>query len=291
MATIDLGRIKQVWRGTYAGGTAYVPDDVVSYADGAVTSSYICVANTTGNAPSSGGTLHASWAYMAKGQASSPTTTRGDIIYRGASADARLAKGTQGYVLKQGANDPEWAEAAGGGVLQIKRYHYTGEQTISHQNSWGATNIAVAITPTKNDSHFWITAYISAGHSNHDANGVFNIHDSALGSDKTSTSQQCFTNPNNSSGDTNEGYMTAAHSFGSNSSADDFYVSQSFVGGMYNPAANSSSARTFTVVMMGHNNGQNMYINGTAGGGGDHAHAVQASSYIEVWEIANAIYS
>ena len=123
MATIDLGRIKQVWRGTYAGGTAYVPDDVVSYADGAVTSSYICVANTTGNAPSSGGTLHASWAYMAKGQASSPTTTRGDIIYRGASAHARLAKGTQGYVLKQGANDPEWAEAAGGGVLLIKRYH------------------------------------------------------------------------------------------------------------------------------------------------------------------------
>ena len=84
--------------------------------------------------------------------------------------------------------------------------------------------------------------------------------------------------------------MSAAHSFGSNSSADDFYVSQSFVGGMYNPAANSSSARTFTVVMMGHNNNQNMYINGTAGGG-DHAHAMQASSYIEVWEIANAIYS
>ena len=31
MATIDLGKIKFNWRGTYAGGTAYVPDDVVYY--------------------------------------------------------------------------------------------------------------------------------------------------------------------------------------------------------------------------------------------------------------------
>ena len=54
MATIDLGKIKFNWRGTYAGGTAYVPDDVVYYVDGSVGSSYMCVANTTGNAPSSG---------------------------------------------------------------------------------------------------------------------------------------------------------------------------------------------------------------------------------------------
>ncbi len=36
-------------------------------------------------------------------------TTRGDIIFRNATVPARLAKGTSGYVLKQGANDPEWA--------------------------------------------------------------------------------------------------------------------------------------------------------------------------------------
>lgn len=112
MATIDLGRIKQVWRGTYAAGTAYVPDDVVSYADGSVTSSYICTAASTGNAPSTGGTLHASWAYMAKGQATSPTTTRGDLIYRDASADARLPKGTTGHYLRQGTNDPYWDAVA-----------------------------------------------------------------------------------------------------------------------------------------------------------------------------------
>jgi len=67
MATIDLGKIKLVWRGTYNNSTAYTVDDVVEYTDSGITSTYICVANSTGNAPSSSGTAHASWNYMAKG--------------------------------------------------------------------------------------------------------------------------------------------------------------------------------------------------------------------------------
>ena len=69
MATIDLGKIKFVFRGTYAGGTAYTPDDVVTFTDSGILSSYICTANTTGNNPSSSGTAHGSWAYLAKGTA------------------------------------------------------------------------------------------------------------------------------------------------------------------------------------------------------------------------------
>ena len=116
MATIDLGKIKLKWRGTYAGGTAYVPDDVVEYTDGSVTSSYICVTASTGNAPSSGGSAHSSWNYMAKGQATSPTTTQGDVIVRGASADGRLAIGSAGQVLKvnSGANGLEYGTGFAG---------------------------------------------------------------------------------------------------------------------------------------------------------------------------------
>jgi len=112
MATTSIGKIKLKFQGTYAGGTVYVPDDVVEYTDGSITSTYICVAESTGNAPSSGGTAHGSWEYMAKGQAPSPTTTRGDIIFRGASADQRLAAGTSGYFLKTlgSSADPVWAE-------------------------------------------------------------------------------------------------------------------------------------------------------------------------------------
>tara|TARA_R100000458_G_C8259853_1_gene235451 strand:- start:859 stop:1698 length:840 start_codon:yes stop_codon:yes gene_type:complete len=153
MATIDLGKIKLTWKGTYAGGTAYVPDDVVEYTDTGVTSSYICTANSTGNAPSSGGTAHGSWAYMVKGY-STPTTTRGDIIYRGASADARLAKGTQGHVLTMGANDPAWAAAAGGGkVLQVKQNYSNNEwqnATGTTPTNWSALN--TSITPTSASS-------------------------------------------------------------------------------------------------------------------------------------------
>tara|TARA_B100000287_G_scaffold203081_1_gene191741 strand:+ start:482 stop:1294 length:813 start_codon:yes stop_codon:yes gene_type:complete len=67
MATIQLGKIKQVWRGTYNNSTAYTVDDLVAYTDNNITSTYICVANSTGNAPSTGGTAHASWNYVAKG--------------------------------------------------------------------------------------------------------------------------------------------------------------------------------------------------------------------------------
>ncbi len=67
MATIDLGKIKLVWRGTYNNSTAYTVDDIVEFTDSGITSTYICVANSTGNNPSSGGTAHASWNYMAKG--------------------------------------------------------------------------------------------------------------------------------------------------------------------------------------------------------------------------------
>ena len=39
---------------------------------------------------------------------------RGDILYHGATDYARLAKGTASQVLTMGANDPAWADAAGG---------------------------------------------------------------------------------------------------------------------------------------------------------------------------------
>ena len=73
MATIDLGKIKFVNRGTYNNSTAYTVDDVVTYTDGNVLSSYICVVNSTGNAPSSGGSAHSSWNYLAKGSAGGKT--------------------------------------------------------------------------------------------------------------------------------------------------------------------------------------------------------------------------
>ena len=123
MATVNLGKIKLKWRGTWSSGGSYTTDDVVEYTDGSVTSSYIAVAASSNQAPSTGGSENSSyWNYLAKGQASSPTTTRGDIIFRGASADQRLAAGTSGYFLKTlgSSADPVWAEVSTSGrILSI----------------------------------------------------------------------------------------------------------------------------------------------------------------------------
>ena len=157
MATIDLGKIKQVWRGTYNASFNYVPDDVVYYMDGSVGSSYICIANTTGNAPSSGGSLHASWNYLAKGQATSPTTTQGDLIVRGASADQRLAIGSAGQALKvnSSGNGLEYGSAAV--IKKIHSFEFatrTSGSGSANNNQFTWTNAFTPLDPVNNS--FWI---------------------------------------------------------------------------------------------------------------------------------------
>lgn len=55
----------------------------------------------------------------------SPVTTRGDLIYRDASNNVRLPKGTQGQYLQIGANDPLWA-AAGTAIVTFAQGQATG---------------------------------------------------------------------------------------------------------------------------------------------------------------------
>ena len=120
MATVNLGKIKLKWRGTWSSGGTYAIDDVVEYADGSVTSSYIAVAASSNQAPSASGVENSSyWNFVSKGQATTPTTTRGDLIFRGASADQRLPAGTSGYFLKTlgSSADPVWAEVSTSGKV------------------------------------------------------------------------------------------------------------------------------------------------------------------------------
>jgi len=127
MATIDIGKIKQVWRGTYASGTPYTPDDVVEYTDSGILSSYICIANTQGNAPSSSGTAHASWNYLAKGGAAGAdgtdvgaTLANKEIAFKtNAGAVDGIPIGTAGQFLKvnSGATGYEYGAVSSDYVL------------------------------------------------------------------------------------------------------------------------------------------------------------------------------
>jgi len=116
MATLNLGRIKPVFQGAYNNSTAYVVDDIVTFGN----ETFICILASTGNATSNA----TYWTKLAaKGtdgtDVGTTLTTQGDILYRDGSGLQRLAKGTAGYVLKQGANDPEWGEAPSGDCVKI----------------------------------------------------------------------------------------------------------------------------------------------------------------------------
>jgi len=110
MATLNLGRIKPVFRGAYAGGTAYVVDDIVTSGN----ETFICILASTGNATSNA----TYWTKLAaKGtdgtngtDVGTVITTEGDILYRDGSGLQRLAKPASDMYLKNtSAGTPSWA--------------------------------------------------------------------------------------------------------------------------------------------------------------------------------------
>ena len=142
MATIDLGKIKQVWRGTYNNGTAYVVDDLVAYTDSGITSTYICVANSTGNAPSSSGTAHASWNYVAKGVVD-PIPSQ---------------SGNSGKVLKTDGSSVSWGTDVGGKLLNIYSTHPTTSTNTTSSAFVDATDFTLTVTASASTSKFLVMA-------------------------------------------------------------------------------------------------------------------------------------
>ena len=110
MATVNLGSIKFKWKGTYAGGTAYTIDDVVSYNG----SSYICIQASTGNLPTNATYFEQMSSAGTNGtdgtDLGTTLTTQGDIVYRDASGLARLPAGSANQVLQSGGTgaNPSW---------------------------------------------------------------------------------------------------------------------------------------------------------------------------------------
>ena len=154
MATIDLGKIKQVFRGTYNNATAYVPDDLVVFTDTNITSTYICTTASTGNNPSSGGTAHANWAYVAKGVAD-PIPSQ---------------SGNAGKFLKTNGSALSFDQA--GGLLQVVVNEKSGVTSISGQNNSGTfddvTGYNISITPTAASSK--ILVQYTIGKYSHNGN-------------------------------------------------------------------------------------------------------------------------
>ena len=134
MATLNLGRIKPVFRGAYAGGTAYVIDDIVTSGG----ETFICIQASTGNATSS--TSH--WTKLAeKGtngtngtDVGTTLTTQGDILYRDGSGLQRLPKGTANQVLRMnsGATAPEYGTVSSDYVKIASGNHSGANLTLDN---------------------------------------------------------------------------------------------------------------------------------------------------------------
>ena len=158
MATIDLGKIKQVFRGTYNNGTAYTVDDLVSFTDtvGGLqnTSTYIAVANTTGNAPASGGTIHASWNLVAQGvpdRLPSQSGQSGKFLTTNGSA---LSFGAITQAVKKIYNKRDGARHSVNNQVQNNSY----------TSMWNWGNMEQAITPQSATSQFHITGSLNISH-------------------------------------------------------------------------------------------------------------------------------
>ena len=92
MATIDLGKIKFVWRGAYNPATAYEVDDFVSYNG----SSYVSKGSAQGIPP----TVTSTWDLLAQGgDVINSTTTTGDIVVRNGSTIDKITAGAAGTIL------------------------------------------------------------------------------------------------------------------------------------------------------------------------------------------------
>jgi hypothetical protein len=186
MATVNLGSIKFKWKGTYAGGTAYTIDDVVSYNG----SSYICILASTGNLPtnatyfeqmSSAGTNGTNGTDL-----TTTLTTQGDLVYRDGSGLVRLGAGTAGQVLQTGGAgaNPSWGSVSSDYVkiYSFEESSNTGATALTFDNIFNNTDykmftvfmeiINVGSTATPNfrfldssGSPYTSSQYYYAGHS------------------------------------------------------------------------------------------------------------------------------
>ncbi len=89
------------WNGQYNPTTTYYTDDVVEYN----LSSYIALRETIGDTPN---VSASDWSLVAQGDASTITTTRGDIVVRGTVGNIPLAIGPAGSYLYSDGTDVKW---------------------------------------------------------------------------------------------------------------------------------------------------------------------------------------
>ena len=129
MATVNLGRIKPVWKGAWSSSTQYIADDIVSYNN----SAWIAVATNTNSAPASN---NVNWSLMALGTGI-PTQT-----------------GNSGKVLTTDGTTVSW------GMQKFLGSTFSNFQTLHRASTswaWSDTPYNISYTTTAANSKLKIT--------------------------------------------------------------------------------------------------------------------------------------
>ena len=144
MATVDLGKISFVNKGTYNASTTYEERDVVQFTDGALSSYvYINATPASGQTPSTGGTVNSSHWNIFAGGVSIGVGNNKVVITDGSGNVSSVAIGSAGTALKvnSSANGFEFGETGGG--LQSQQV-FTSSGTYTKPS--GINKIKVIVT-------------------------------------------------------------------------------------------------------------------------------------------------
>jgi hypothetical protein len=263
MTQIDLGKIKPIWKGDWATGTAYEKNDMVKHG----ANSYIATAAHTAGATFAGDS--ASWDTMATG------------------ADIPSQSGQSGKALTTDGSTLSWGD--GGGILRTWHGRETAANTYRTGNTYEFTSMAQTLTPKAADSSFYVSWNVNCAPDNHDANAVFNIHDSLRGSNANNDHLFAYTSQWTPTTVVNQGYANM-FAFGAIASPDDYASWMINFGGIYTPPYQNTNTRTFTCVVRTHrataSNGINLNYNQQ-----DHPHASSGVCHWTIMEIANGAVS
>ena len=251
MATIDLGKVAFVWKGTYASGTTYESKDVVQYTDSGETSSYVYVnaSSASGQTPSTSGTVNTTyWNKMAGG--TSLTVGNNKIITTDASGNvSSLALGTAGQALtvNSGANGFEFTTPSSGGLKQVKTFRKSSGWS-SGANSSDRVEAApfdgeASITPSATSSIIMAYVHIVVKHGVTWRSGIGRLQFSTDGGSNYA----------------DFGMMTSsAYNEGTNMSGNDY------AGMFVIPNQNTTNAHKVRFYNMPHNDGHNHRMGSSA---------------------------
>tara|TARA_B100000902_G_C27220159_1_gene869204 strand:+ start:289 stop:1110 length:822 start_codon:yes stop_codon:yes gene_type:complete len=184
VATVNLGRIKPVFRGAFNNSTAYVIDDIVTSGN----ETFIAIAATQGNATSDASKWTKLAAKGADGTDVAATLANKEIAFKtNAGALDGIPIGTAGQVLKvnSGATGYEFGADAGGTIKSMNYTVYGVQQVVGgvSNNNSKFTNLAVTVTPQSASSKFLLSATINGETHDSPWDYAFNFIRTVGGSD------------------------------------------------------------------------------------------------------------